>query len=73
MNTLGMVDQQVELIHRFVHEATNMLVDARISLFVIYPGLKVFSTRGISVSAMDANADIGNSDPFAGTSTLACL
>ena len=42
-----------------------MMVDARVSLFVIYPGLKV-QEREISISAMDANADIGNSDPFAG-------
>jgi hypothetical protein len=43
-----------------------MLVDARMSLFVIYPGLKVFLERDFSRGAMDANADIGDSDPFAG-------
>ena len=66
LNTTGLLDQWVERIRRYVHETTNMLVDARVSLFVIYPGLKVSQEREISISAMDANADIGNSDPFAG-------
>lgn len=48
----------------YVHTTTNMLVDARISLFVIYPGLKVSSS--ISLSAMDSAANLGDSDPFAG-------
>jgi VWFA-related protein len=50
---------------QYVHSTTNMLVDSRISLFVIYPGLSVQSTN-ISLSAMDADADIGDTDPFAG-------
>ncbi|MGB7729760.1 MAG: VWA domain-containing protein [Candidatus Acidiferrum sp.] len=50
---------------QYVHSTTNMLVDARISLFVIYPGLPV---RGSAVgfSAMEAYSDIGDGDPFAG-------
>jgi VWFA-related protein len=51
-------------IHQFVHETTNMLVDARMSLFVIYPGLKVYRERDFSISAMDANVEIGNSEPL---------
>ena len=49
---------------QYVHSTTNMLVDARISLFVIYPGLPV---RGnvMSFSAAQAGIDIGD-DPFAG-------
>jgi len=31
----------VEELKQYVHDTTNMLVDARMSLFVIYPGLKV--------------------------------
>lgn len=48
----------------YVHSTTNMLVDARISLFVIYPGLPV---RGgvTTFSAMQAGIDLGD-DPFAG-------
>ena len=49
---------------QYVHSTTNMLVDARISLFVIYPGLPV---RGnvMSFSAAQAGIDIAD-DPFAG-------
>src|SRR5580700_3575783 len=49
---------------QYVHSTTNMLVDARISLFVIYPGLPV---RGnvTPFSAMQAGIDIAD-DPFAG-------
>jgi VWFA-related protein len=50
---------------QYVHSTTNMLVDARISLFVIYPGLPV---RGnvMSLSAFQAGVEIGEDDPFAG-------
>ena len=65
LNTAGLPGEWAEKIHQYVHETTNMMVDARVSLFVIYPGLEV-QEREISISAMDANADIGNSDPFAG-------
>ena len=49
---------------QYVHSTTNMLVDARISLFVIYPGLPV---RGgvTTFSAMQSGIDIGD-DPSAG-------
>jgi VWFA-related protein len=49
----------------YAHETTNMLVDARISLFVIYPGLQV-NGGGMSFSAMESDIDLGDSDPFAG-------
>jgi len=52
---------------QYVHSTTNMLVDARISLFVIYPGLPVRSSV-TTLSAMQAGIDAGD-DPFAGTST----
>jgi hypothetical protein len=53
-----------EELKQYVHSTTNMLVDARISLFVIYPGLPV---RGgvTTFSAMQSGIDIGD-DPFAG-------
>ena len=50
---------------QFVHVTTNMLVDARITLFVIYPGLSV-SGGNMSLSAFSADANLGNNDPFAG-------
>jgi VWFA-related protein len=67
LNTSFLTGPIVEDIDHYVHETTNVLVDARISLFVIYPGLKVRGTN-TSVSAMDADADIGGDDgnPFSG-------
>lgn len=47
-----------------VHSTTNALVDARISLFVIYPGLPVRGTV-LTKSTWDAGIDLGD-DPFAG-------
>jgi VWFA-related protein len=50
---------------QYVHSTTNMLVDARLSLFVIYPGLPI--TGGtVSISAMQSEIDLGDDDPFAG-------
>jgi VWFA-related protein len=50
---------------QYVHSTTNMLVDARISLFVIYPELQV---RGdaVSFSAAQSDIEIGDEDPFSG-------
>lgn len=50
---------------QYVHSTTNLLVDARMSLFVIYPGLAV---RGnvMSFSASEADVDLGDDDPFSG-------
>jgi len=57
----GSVADQID---RYVHATVNMLVEARISLFVIYPGLKA---QGVNlISAMDADVEVGNNDPFAG-------
>lgn len=55
----------VDQLTQYVHSTTNMLVDARISLFVIYPGLSVGS-EGVSLSAWEAGVDLGDDDPFAG-------
>jgi hypothetical protein len=41
-----------------VRDSTNMLVDARVSLFVIYPGLPV-NGPVLTVSAGSAATDIG--------------
>ena len=53
-----------EELREYVHMTTNMLVDARISLFVIYPGLPM--KEGFSLSAQDADLTFGNDDPFIG-------
>jgi len=58
-------------LQQYMHATTNMLVDARVSLFVIYPGLKVghfvnLSGRSpLSIEAADAQANIDNDHPFA--------
>lgn len=49
---------------RFAHQTTNMLVDARITLFLIFPGLKV---QDLSFSPGSTNSDATTSlDPFGG-------
>lgn len=58
--------RDVDVLKDYVHDTTNMLVDSRISLFVIYPGLKPWGQKDLLISAMDADADIGETDPFAG-------
>ncbi len=64
--TGALVGPIVDELNQYVRDTTNMLVDARISLFVIYPGLPV---RGpaLTMSEGSADADIGDdADPFAG-------
>jgi VWFA-related protein len=63
--TQTLVGSIVDELHRYVHDITNMLVDARMSLFVIYPGLRVFGNE-FSVSAASAGVEIGDDDPFSG-------
>jgi len=65
LNTDFLVGKIVDDLQRYVHATTNMMVESRISLFVIYPGLKVGGAN-FSLSAMDAAADPGDTDPFAG-------
>lgn len=55
----------VDELHEYVHDTTNLLVDARMTLFVIYPGLRV-NAGAFSWSATSAGAEIGDDDPFAG-------
>jgi VWFA-related protein len=68
-----------ERVHRFMHATTNMLVDSRVSLFVIFPGLKV-SSVGLnmygpvkSASAIDVGIEIGDDDPFSGDMNFGVL
>jgi VWFA-related protein len=75
---LSLTRESVERVRPYLHQTANMLVDARISLFVLYPGKKVFGMGdpaagarsdelgGITSSQRYANLDFGNSDPFAG-------
>jgi VWFA-related protein len=62
LDTDNMSVKFVDRLRQYVHSTTNMLVDARISLFVIYPGLSgsgPFLYPGLP-------ATIGDDDPFAG-------
>jgi VWFA-related protein len=54
----------VDKLERFVHQTTNMLVDARISLFLIFPGLKVQEITS-SPSSKSVGSTLGL-DPFGG-------
>lgn len=59
----------------YTHSTVNMLVDSRISLFVIYPGLPVSgnSIRYGDYSAMLSTEQIGDNDPFTGDISFGVL
>jgi VWFA-related protein len=63
--TEALVGPIVDELNQYVRDTTNMLVDARVSLFVIYPGLKP-NSPALTFSEGSAAVDIGDSDPFAG-------
>jgi len=64
--TANLPPSDVVVLHEYVHAATNMLVDSRMSLFVIYPGLPVNGPVS-TASEMEAGIDIGDdTDPFSG-------
>ena len=63
--TIGLPGATVDLLNRYLHDTTNMLVDSRISLFLIYPGLSVRGP-GFGWSESSAGTDIGDDDPFSG-------
>ncbi len=65
LDTVGLTGKTIDKLNRYVHDTTNLMVDSRISLFVLYPGLPVVSTT-FDFSAESANADISGTDPFAG-------
>ena len=64
LNASSLPVSALDRIDRYAHATTNMLVDARISLFVIYQGMKAQGLNAIST--IDADAEIGSDDPFAG-------
>jgi VWFA-related protein len=65
LDTIVLPPKFEDELKQYVHSTTNMLVDARISLFVIYPGLPVWGNT-MSFSAWQAGVEIGEDDPFAG-------
>jgi hypothetical protein len=66
INLIGpdLTGEDIEGLKQYVHDITNMLVDSRITLYVIYPGLKM--RRDMTISMADSDADIGDTDPFSG-------
>jgi VWFA-related protein len=70
-STRGLPAPMVHDLQQYMHATTNMLVDARVSLFVIYPGLKVGHFVNLSgrsplpISAADAEASFDSDHPFA--------
>ena len=69
--TIHLNQPAVQRVQQYMHATTNMLVDARVSLFVIYPGLKIghfvnlTGRSPLPISAADAQANIDSDDPFA--------
>lgn len=58
----------VDRLKNYVHHTANLMVDNRMSLYLIYPGLgagSVFYIQG-PIEALRASNDLGNSDPYVG-------
>jgi len=66
LETISIPPTTAEKLREYVHLTTNMLVESRVSLFVIYPGLSVTGMATFSLSAMEAQTVIGDNDPFSG-------
>jgi VWFA-related protein len=66
MFTIFLTGPDVAKLSLYIHDTTNMLVDARMSLFVIYPGLRAQGpNRMFSMSTFSAEASIDDEDdPF---------
>ncbi len=78
LDTTAFSPKAAEEVREYTHLTTNLLVDARISLFVIYPGLPVtqrspFVQAGFPLSAMEAQMVIGDNDPFSGDISFGLL
>jgi VWFA-related protein len=51
---------------QYVHAAANLLVEARVSLFIVFPQLKAINTHGVTLQQTDHDANYGNNGPFTG-------
>lgn len=67
INTIALDYRTADQIQQYAHMVTNLLVDARVSLFVIYPGLPVAVRHPGLANIEDAEMDIGDNGPFATT------
>jgi VWFA-related protein len=64
INTASLPGDWVVKIRSYVHKIVNLLVNSRISLFVIYPGLNAKGAK-IPLDAMQASMVAPGDDPFA--------
>jgi VWFA-related protein len=55
----------IDKLNHFVHSTMNMLTDARMTLFVIYPGLSI-NNPGATITASGASTNQGSHDNFGG-------
>jgi VWFA-related protein len=65
LDPIALSEKAIDALKSYEHSTTNMLVDARISLFVIFPGLRVEPAVVAPITAMQGLIDIGD-DPFVG-------
>ena len=55
-----------EKVAQFLHRTTNMLVNSRMSLFVIHPGQETTGpVFAVGMDPLSAESDLGDGDPFA--------
>ncbi|GGG67499.1 VWA domain-containing protein [Edaphobacter dinghuensis] len=59
-------DITADKVTTYIHQTANMLVNSRMSLFLIYPGLEVANPLGRPTSVISAELPIGDDDPFSG-------
>jgi VWFA-related protein len=65
LDSISLSPKAIDTLKSYEHSTTNMLVDARISLFVIFPGLRVEPSVVIPFTATQALMEMGD-DPFVG-------
>jgi VWFA-related protein len=65
LDPVSLSEKAIDALKNYQHSSTNMMVDARISLFVIFPGLRPEANVIAPITAMQALLSIGD-DPFSG-------
>lgn len=69
VNTLFLPAGVSKPLLQYAHSVTNMMVDARMTLFVMYPGLRVHQAE-FNPSTMDSTIDLPDNDPFGPTGQI---
>lgn len=65
LDNLVLTDKDQQMLRAYAHHTTNLLVDSRMSLYVIYPGISAHGNE-FTWSSTEAGIDLGDDDPFAG-------